>query len=183
MHPATSVNKEVCIGMTQPFLTIYKRSNVAQQFSRCVFTHTCTCGNPFVVVEQMNEFLLIPSHSQSSLSPKPLGSRQLVVVPVLSKIGPAWHDDYRLFVAQCGQYGAHSGVRNDESRLSEKHIDFTWIQKIRKLYILWRIAAWPNLTKNLGPDATCSPIVNGRDETIKRQLGSNSQEDHNTAPQ
>lgn len=117
---------------------------------------------------------------------QPLGCGQLMIVPVFTISGLAWHDADLLTLRQGSQDCAHSGMRDDEAGLAENVGVFRWCKphpspKISRY--VGRVRRWQDLPKDVaGRLDRIRPFIHCPHEPVEGKLRSGGQKDHKTAP-
>jgi hypothetical protein len=113
------------------------------------------------------------------------GRGDLMVVTMFLKGGSTRHDDDRSRVTKRGYERAHPRVRNDELCIPAQFVDTLRRQEFTPMETRGAVALVsesPYLAENVIAARFPAPIVHGNDEPIERELRTDRQQNHSTAP-
>lgn len=134
------------------------------------------------LIELLGQFLLVCDRNDAALFGETPGGGDLMIIAMLTEIGPTRHYDNLLSQFESRDDRAHAGMRNDETRRLHPLSKFTGAKKRRDLNILRREVGGTGLREYLGSAARSGPRIDRSDEAIKSPLGADRNKYHRTDP-
>jgi hypothetical protein len=134
------------------------------------------------VIQLLAQFSLVKRDSDAALSRELSGRRDLMVVPLLTQIRAARHDDNRFPLFEGCNNRSYPGMRHHDPRRCYAPAKFRWVKKTGSGDVFRAVNRWADLREDVGLGPQPSPVVHRADQSVERSLRANRDKHHSTEP-